>query len=154
ESEGEIGSVATVTFQSQASVRTLCTRPVLQLEHTAPAKILAGENVQLKIRITNTGTGAASGCVIQEDVPEGLTHAAGRQLEYEVGTLKPGESRELDLVLKASQAGIVQNVVSARAEAAVAVEHRQPIEVIAPLLRVAVDGPKKRLLDRPATYKF
>src|SRR5262249_31597850 len=103
---------------------------------------------------TNTGTGAASNVILQEDVPDGLTHPAGHQLEYEVGILKPGETRELDLVLKAAKAGVVRNVITARGEANLFVEHRAEMEVIAPRLTVGIDGPKRRFLDRPATYQI
>lgn len=154
ESEGEIGSVATVSFQTPASVRTVCTRPVLSVEHVIPQKVLIGSDVPLKIRVTNTGTGAASNVILQEDVPDGLTHPAGHQLEYEVGFLKPGETRELDLVLKAAKAGVVRNVITARGEANLFVEHRAEMEVIAPRLTVGIDGPKRRFLDRPATYQI
>ena len=37
--EGEVGSVAQVVFQSQASVRTICTRPELTISHTGPKKV-------------------------------------------------------------------------------------------------------------------
>lgn len=152
--EGEIGSVATVTFSSQASVRTRSTRPQLLVETTAPRRVLIGENVQLSIRLSNPGTGAATRVVLEEDVPEGLAHAAGRALEFEAGTLKPGETRELELTLKAVKAGIVQNVLRARADANLSVESRADIEVIAPQLAVAIDGPSKRYLERQATHEI
>jgi len=150
--EGEIGSVATVAFQARASVRTLATRPELVLQHSAPATVLIGEQVTFRIKLSNPGTGAATGIVIQEDIPEGLSHSAGRELEFEVGTLQPGESRELDLVMKAAKAGVVQNVLSAFGDASLSAEHRLKLEVVAPQLQVSIAGPKKRYLERRATY--
>jgi uncharacterized repeat protein (TIGR01451 family) len=150
--EGEIGSVATVSFQAQASVRTRCTRPQLALEHTAPKKVLIGQPVTLAISLSNPGTGAATGVMIEENVPAGLSHAAGKLLEYEVGTLRPGETRQLELTLKAEQPGLIDQVVIARGEGSLEVEHRVQIEVIAPQLELAMSGPKLRYLDRQATY--
>ncbi len=79
---GEIGSVAQVSFQAQASVRTVCSQPQLALELTAPAQVLIGTSATLDIVVMNTGSGAAKNVVLEEDVPDGFTHAAGRQLEH------------------------------------------------------------------------
>ena len=68
---GEIGSVAQATFQTQASVRTLCTKPQLTLELSVPEQVLIGTAAALEIVVTNIGSGAATNVVIEEDVPEG-----------------------------------------------------------------------------------
>ena len=152
--EGEIGSVATVTFSAQASVRTKATRPQLLLETTAARQVHIGQPVKMTIRLSNPGTGAATRVVLEEDVPDGLTHPGGRALEFEAGTLKPGETRELELTLSATGAGVVENVLRARADANLTAESRTAIEVIAPDLAIAVDGPTKRFLDRQATHEL
>ncbi len=151
-SEGEIGSVATVTFRTDASARTVATKPQLTLELVAPKQVLIGENVKLSIKLSNPGTGVASGVVISERVPNGLQHPAGSEVEFEIGSLKPGESRQVDLVLKASQAGHIVNSLSARGEGNLKAEQHSDIEVVAPALSVAMTGPAKRYLERQATY--
>ena len=40
--EGEVGSVATVSYAAQASVKTRCTMPQLAIRMTAPAEVTAG----------------------------------------------------------------------------------------------------------------
>jgi len=150
--EGEVGSVATATFQMPASVRTLATRPLLNLEHTAPSKVNIGGTVTLNIVLSNPGTGATSNVVLEEDVPDGLSHPAGKALEFEVGTLKPGETRELDLTLTAEKAGFIENRIVAHSDANLVAEHRLQLEVIAPQLRVSITGPTKRYLERKAIY--
>jgi uncharacterized repeat protein (TIGR01451 family) len=85
-------------------------------------------------------------------VPPGVSHEAGPALEFEVGTLAPGQSRQLDLVLTAEEAGRITNAMTARADANLEVEAMCDFEVIAPDLKVSVDGPKQRYLERPATY--
>lgn len=150
--EGEIGSVAHVTFAATASAKTICTKPMLTVEHVAPAKVMIGEPVTLQITISNPGTGVATGIVLQEDVPEGLAHSAGKELEYEVGTLRPGESKKLELTLEAAKAGMVQNTLHVRGEGSLSATHSTQLEVIAPQLEVAMNGPKRRYLDRQATY--
>lgn len=152
QTEGEIGSTAHVTFAATATSRSICTRPQLAIEHTAPPKVLIGESITVGITVSNSGTGAATGVIIEEDVPEGLAHVAGPQLEYEVGTLRPGESKRLELSLKADKAGLIQNTIHVRGDANLAAQHSVQVEVIAPQLSVDVDGPKRRFLERQATY--
>lgn len=150
--EGEIGSVARVVFCAEAAARTLVTKPVLELSVEAPKSVLAGERVQLFVRVTNTGTGVATGVVLEEVVPAGFEHPAGATLEYRVGTLKPRDSRELPLTLSAKNPTDSMNVVTARAEGDITVEQRTPLSIVAPALEVEMQGPRRRFLDRDATY--
>jgi len=150
--EGEIGSVATVTYAAEASVRSLATRPELRIDVESPSQVMIGQDITFKIRISNPGTGPATGVVLSEHVPPGLQHAAGGVLEYEVGTLMPNESRELELTLRATKAGQVTNVLHARADGTLRAEGRAQVEVVSPALEVALTGPKKRYLERQATY--
>ncbi len=150
--EGEIGSLATVSFSADASARTIATKPQLALKLVGPSKVLIGEEVTLGITVTNSGSGIARRVVLDERVPPGLQHAAGPELEYEVGDLKPGESKQLELKLTAVQAGQVTNVLVARAEANVRTEDRWDLEILSPQLELAIEGPKRRFLDREASY--
>ncbi len=152
EEEGEIGSVAQVGFAGKATARTISTRPLLKIEHTAPKQVMIGQEVRLGVTITNPGSGAATGVVVEEDVPDGLSHVAGGALEYEIGVLRPGETRELELTLKAEKPGLLENTILVRGEGNLTSQHSVQIEVISPQLQVGVSGPKKRFLDRQATY--
>jgi len=152
--EGEIGSVATLHFRAEASVRTMSTKPMLTMEVRAPSKVMKGDDVTFKIRLSNPGTGAATGIVVGENVPQGLSHSSGGELEFEVGTLKPGESRELELALKAAEAGQVTNTISAQGEGNLQAEVNSELEVVAPQIQVSLAGPKRRYLERNATHNI
>lgn len=154
EEEGEIGSVATASYQVKASARAVSTRPQLEVEHSAPAKVLMGEDVTFFIRVHNPGSGVARGVRIEEDVPRGLSHDDGNQLEHEIGDLKPGETKNLELVLTAAAAGMVTNVVRVKGDGDLQAEHTAELEVLAPQLVTEISGPKRRYLDRNATYSL
>ena len=124
------------------------------VETTAPKKVLIGDQVTLSITISNPGTGVATGVVLEEHIPAGLQHPAGSELEYQVGDLKPGESRKLDLPLVANRPGVATNLLSARGDGNLRAENKCDLEVVAPQLDVAVEGPKRRYLERQATYEF
>jgi uncharacterized repeat protein (TIGR01451 family) len=151
--EGEIGSVASVTYAAQASAKTRCTMPQLAIRMTAPSQVMIGQEQRVKIELRNPGTGDATGVMLMENVPDIVKHAAGPALEFEVGTLKAGETREMELVLTAEKAGPVTNTLTARAEGNLQVQQQVEFEVIAPDLQLSVEGPQKRYLERPATYQ-
>jgi uncharacterized repeat protein (TIGR01451 family) len=107
----------------------------------------------VKIKLRNPGSGDATGVMLFENVPQNVRHSAGPALEFEIGTLKAGETRELELVLVAEKAGKTVNVLTARADGNLQVQQQVEFEVIAPALTVDVNGPERRYLERPATYE-
>jgi uncharacterized repeat protein (TIGR01451 family) len=114
--------------------------------------VLIGEGVPLTIIISNPGTGIATGVTLEEDVPDGLSHPAGNELEYEIGSLRPGESRKIELSLTAAKPGLISNLLLVRGDGNLVAEDRLELEVVAPQLQLALTGPSKRYLERQATY--
>jgi len=152
--EGELGSVATVSFSAEASARTIATKPQLVIKTSAPSTVLIGDEVPLSITVSNVGSGVARKVVVEERVPPGLQHSAGPELEYEVGDLKPNESRQVELKLTAVQPGAIVNLLVARGDTNLKVEDRVSLEILAPQLQIGLEGPKRRFLEREATYKL
>jgi len=152
QTEGEIGSVATVAFQAEATARTISTRPELLLEINAPRQVMIGENAVLSIRVSNTGSGVASGVVLHQKLPPQLKHEAGAELEFDVGDLKPREAKQVELTLTAAAAGKVVDVLSARAHGGLSTKATAELEILAPSLEVSFDGPRRRFLEHEATY--
>lgn len=154
EAEGELGSVARVTFQAAASVRTISTRPELKIVQNAPPKVLIGQQLEIELEVSNPGTGEATGVSLQEDVPDGLDHPRGRQLDNMIGTLRPGESRRQVLRLRATKPGMIVNTIRLVSEDGLTDEHSINVEVISPELQVELTGPSRRFLERQATYQL
>lgn len=154
EQEGELGSVARVSFEAAASVRTIATRPVLNIQQQAPEKVLIGQQLEIGLQISNSGSGQATNVEIWEDVPEGLSHPEGPQLKHSLGTLLPGEVRTDSLFLKAEKAGIIQNTISLIGDDGLKTDHTVAVQVIAPDLQVSLEGPSRRFLERQAKYQL
>ena len=149
--EGEVGSIASVTFRADASVRSRATKPDIRLEASAPKPVLIGKDIQLSIKISNPGTGVATGVVLEGALPEGVTHKAGRELEFDIGQLRPGESRVIDLVLTSVGPGVHSVRLVARADGQIEIDQLVRIEITAPTLELTVEMPMRRYLQRPAT---
>lgn len=150
--EGEIGSVATVMFATEASARTVCTKPKLAIRVVGPPNVLIGQPAECELVVTNEGTGAATAVAIEADLPAQFRHPAGAQLEYEIGALQPGETKTLPLQLIAAEAGSTKCALRVRAEGVPGAEDYLTTEVVAPQLAVSATGPTRRYLQRQAVY--
>jgi uncharacterized repeat protein (TIGR01451 family) len=149
--EGEIGSVASVTFRTEASARSRATKPALKLEASETKAVRIGGEVKLSLRVSNPGTGVATGVVLEGELPEAVSHSAGRELEFDVGQLRPGESRTIDLVVGSRGPGVHVARFAARADGRLEVEQPVRIEITAPTLELRAEMPSRRYLQRPAT---
>jgi uncharacterized repeat protein (TIGR01451 family) len=154
EAEGEIGSVASVTFRSDATVRSRSTKPGLNIESSTPEPVLIGKEITTSIVVSNPGTGTSTGVVLVGTLPEGVQHPAGKEVEFDVGRLEPGERRTIDLTLATTSPGVHAMTVMARADGRLSAEAAIPLEVTAPMLELAADMPGRRYLQRPATCRL
>lgn len=154
EQEGELGSVARVTFHAAASVRTISTRPELKVVQKALEEVLIGQQLEIELEISNPGSGEATGVILQEDVPDGLEHPQGKQLDNLIGTLAPGEVRRQILRMRAVKPGIVENVIRVKGDDGLETTHTIVVKVISPELKATLTGPSRRYLERQATYQL
>lgn len=154
EVEGEVGSVASVHFAAQASVRTVATLPQLVLQADSIGPVIIGQSQQVVVSIQNTGSGVARGVRLEADIPAELRHESGEtQLEAYVGDLRPSESRRLTLGVAAVQPGQSQCVLRAVNDDGVHTERAIAIDVRAPQLAATISGPNLRYLERQASYQ-
>ncbi len=154
ESEGEIGSVASVTFAAQASVRTISTQPKLVVKQITAPTVLGGESARIMIEVSNTGTGTAKDVELEAIVPPNLRHPTGSsKLGLSIGDLAPGEFDRREIELTAVTAGKVSHVIRATSMNAATFESAAALEIVSPKLDVQLAGAKLRHLERPVTYQ-
>jgi uncharacterized repeat protein (TIGR01451 family) len=153
--EGEIGSVASVNYTSEASVRIAVTKPMLRVEVKAPQEVQLGQVANVEITISNPGSATATGIVLEEHVPDGLYHKDGRILvNKNVKTLKAGETKRLSLPLTCTGSGSLVNLVVVKADGNLSAEEKTTIQASAPVLNLQIVGAKERFLDLQSSYKL
>ena len=150
--EGTFGSVATVMIAASASSQTKCSQPELKVEVTAADSVELGEKVVFDIVVSNVGTGVANNVKLEERIPNGLHHPQGDVLNNTLGTLNPGESKRLPLTLESVAAGEVVNILTITADDCEAKSAETRINIVAPMLELAISGPQKAYLGRPTTF--
>lgn len=150
--EGQIGSIATVNFVAEVASRTLITAPSLKLELTGPQQTEVGRRVTFRFKVINDGTSDATGVVIRNLMPPELKHSGGNDLEYEVGTLPAGKSREVSLTVSAVQAGSVLNKAVVTADGDLSADAAARLRIDEAALEITRTGPERHFLGRSATF--
>ena len=154
EEEGEIGSIASVSFRADATLRSRSTKPALAIDCPEPEPVRIGSDMQVALTISNPGSGTATGVVLEAFLPETVSHRSGSELEFDVGQLRPGEAKTIDLVLGTRGPGLQPARLIARADGGIEELLQVPLEVTAPTIELAIDMPARRFLQRPATCRI
>ncbi len=156
ERQGELGSVATVHFTAQASLRTVATQPKLEIQIEAQQESLIGDSQLIAVIVKNVGTGVARGVRLEADLPSQLRHESGDQHLEAIfpNELGPNQSQRIELRSTAAQPGDASCIIRALTEDGAEAQQQVPITVLAPALVAQIEGPRLRYLDRQATYKF
>lgn len=108
---GVINNCATVRsadgVSAQDCAATTVTSPSVEITMVAPQQVAVGEDVTFVTTVTNRGSAPASGIVLIDRFDEGLKHefAASPIENRELGTLAPGESRKVNVRLRAVAPG-------------------------------------------------
>ncbi len=149
---GDIGSVATVRFATSVAASIRVTAPKLAIEMQGPTEIAVGEQVPYTFKVTNTGAGEGRKVFIRALLPPSLQHPGGNDIEYELGSLPPGESRQVELTLTAVQAGLSNPQALVTLDGNVKDQKTLDLNIIEARLTLQRTGPKQRFINRPAAY--
>lgn len=155
EKPGQIGSVATVNFATEVNTETKITSPKLAIKSDQPKAVNPGEITVVNYLITNSGTGDAKNVYVRSIIPPQFSHPGGDDLEYNVGLIPAGETKQIQLKLKAIKPGAGKNISSVMGDGNVKAETEVPLKVIGNGEKILLTrrGPKNRYLGRPCTFE-
>jgi uncharacterized repeat protein (TIGR01451 family) len=157
---GDLNASAFVQFTSAAATAFRVQEPLLDVVLQGPKEVQLGDPASQIIQVSNPGTGTAQNVQIKALIPAGLEHSQGKQLTMSIGSLNPGETRMVRLALSAVNGGT--HPIKILAEAKLSPESapylrklsETEITIIAPSVKVVVDGPGLRYKNRNATYNI
>jgi uncharacterized repeat protein (TIGR01451 family) len=149
---GNLATTANVRFTGTAANVFQVEEPLLKLAVAAPAEVVVGDPVVQTITITNPGTGIAQNVKLDVALPEGLEFTRGDRSRIEIGALSPGESRTVRLSLTSIGDGEQRLEVTATGDSGLKQSAAATVAVIAPALKIAVEGPGSRQTGRDARY--
>ena len=151
---GDLASQASVTFTGTSTAHLVVQEPKLALKASAPDKVILNDPANLTLVVTNPGNGTAEQVKIKAVLSEGLESPRGRVVEFDVGSLRPQESRNVQLVCNTKAGGEQRFEAVATAEGNLRAEANKSLEVIVPRIDLTASGPRLRYLGRPASYVF
>ncbi|MCH2210359.1 MAG: hypothetical protein MK110_03595 [Fuerstiella sp.] len=150
--QGVLRSIATVRFNAQLTTSTLVRAPNLKLEFKTPRPVRVGGETQLRYMVRNEGDGTAVDVVLRSDLPSGLRHPVGNDLEYSIDTLEPGTEREIILNVIAAEPGKFTTRAELLADGIPGDTAEVTVRVVGQQIHVIRQGPQRRYVGRSAVY--
>jgi uncharacterized repeat protein (TIGR01451 family) len=152
EAKGDLMPKAWVSFTGMSVMSIKVREPKLILKATAPEKVLVGDAAAFTLTVTNPGDGSADGVKIHAALSEGLEHARGNKVDFEIGNLAAGETRAVQLICATKGGGVQKCEGLAEADGGLKSQDGVSVNVIQPRLELQLSGPALRYLDRKALY--
>jgi uncharacterized repeat protein (TIGR01451 family) len=154
DAKGDVGCQAWVTFTGASTMKVRVREPKLVVKAAAPDRVLIGDPATFTLTVTNPGDGPADQVKVRTILSDGLEHARGKQIEYDLGNLAPGETRGIQLACATKLGGLQKCEALAEADGGLKSQDQASINVLVPRLDLEATGPKLRYLDRPAVYSI
>jgi len=133
------------------------TEPRITVAKRAPSEVSLCDMIPLTFTVTNTGTGMANNIKVKESLPDGLQTQDGQtDVTLDVGSLKPGESREVTLTVKAVKIGEFNNTAMAVADGGLSAEsNTTTTSVKQPVLSITkASSAEKVFVGRNISYEI
>lgn len=154
DTKGDITPQAWVTFTGSSVMRIRVREPKLILKCSAAEKVLVGDPAPFTLTVSNPGDGSADQVKIHAVLSEGLEHARGNKIDFDIGNLAPGESRNVTLLCATRGGGMQKCEAVAEADGSLSSKDAASLNVIMPRLDIQLSGPRLRFLERKAIYSL
>lgn len=142
-------------LSTRCCATTVVTSPALQLEKSCPPAVVLCDPIEYVLVVRNTGDGPATNVRVTDTLPDGIVTTDGqRSVAVDIGTLDPGQAREIRISAKATQTGTFENRAAATADNNLSAEAVCTTKVTQPVLAVTKTGPEMRYVGRDATFEI
>jgi uncharacterized repeat protein (TIGR01451 family) len=152
DAKGDVMPQAWVTFTGSSVMQVKVREPKLVLKATAPEKVMVGDAAAFTLTVSNPGDGAADQVKIHAVLTDGLEHARGNKVDFEIGNLAAGETRSVQLICGTKNGGPQKCEGAAEADGGLRANDSAGVDVIMPRLELQLVGPALRYLERKALY--
>ena len=150
----DLSNCATIVAYPEACTTTQVGAPELAITKTTPnEQVLLGAGVPWNITVSNVGNFCAYDVVLTDTLPSGVSHETGSsELVAEIGTLAPGESRDVTVNTTAVATGEHCNTAVASASNAASVEDDACVVIVEAGLDVVKEGTPMQFVGKQASY--
>lgn len=146
---------ATITFKTTACISTKIVEPRLVVEKVMPPEVTLCQDIPIRIRVMNSGSGIARNVLVTDTLPEGLATADGKTaFTFRAGDLVAGQAKEGVVSVRAARTGTFTNTCRATEEGGLSAEASATTLVRQPVLTVSKRCPEMRYVGRPIEYEI
>jgi len=114
--KGNVSPQAWVTFTGSSVTKIRFCEPKLTLKASGQDKVMVGDTANFSLTVTNPGDGSADQVKIHATLSDGLEHAKGKVVDFEIGNLAAGETRSVQLLCTTKVGGAQKCDVVAEAD--------------------------------------
>jgi uncharacterized repeat protein (TIGR01451 family) len=150
--EGTLTACAIVKADPRVCGQTIVGKPALAIDKSGPATATLGQDVSYTVTVRNTGTAVAKAVMLTDKVPSGL--GGVKEIPFTIGDLAPGQSKTVNVPLKATERGRHCNVAVATSANAGTVQDDACTVVVQPGVKLVKSGDAEQLITKEARYRI
>jgi uncharacterized repeat protein (TIGR01451 family) len=136
--------------------------PAVTITKTAPAAVALGQDIAYTLTISNTGQVESKSQTVRDFIPDTLRFVSanpspsqeGNQLIWTLGALPPGQQKVIQLVLRSTQLGTVNNRAQVVTEEGTRDEKTATTQITAPQLKLSMTGPATGVINAQFTQQI
>lgn len=127
--------------------------PKLELEKIGPAQAELGDDINFQLIVRNVGTATAPNVIVTDTLPAGLysPDRSPNVITHKLGDLPAGESRIIDVPVKAAVKGEWENRANAYSTHLVQAHAVAPVSVVESKLSLTKSAPERAFIFGEAT---
>lgn len=146
--EGVVTTCGWATYNPVACQDIHVVKANIALTKTEPADELICDPIPVVLTVKNTGSSALSGVQIADSLPAGMTSDGKSSLTFDIGSLAPGESKEVKYNAAASATGKLVNNAKVTSAEGVSAEASATTTVHQPVLTVSCKADEQQYKGR------
>jgi uncharacterized repeat protein (TIGR01451 family) len=147
--EGIVTTCGWATYNPVACQQIQILKAGIALTKSEPADGTVCDPIPVTLVVKNTGSSALSGVQVADSLPAGMTSDGKSSLNYNVGNLAPGESKEIKYNAAVSGTGKYENNAKATAAEGVSATASATTTVHQPVLTIACKADETQVMTRP-----
>lgn len=153
---GSSSNCLSVTYNNSMCAATNVVEPALAVTKSAPAEALLCDVITLKFEVKNTGTSTLDNVRLKDNLPAGLTTTDGKTaLDIPLGSMAPGQAKQVSVTAKASKTGSYENTATAGADGDINANSNKTVTVVKqPTLAIEAKCGGNILIGRNTTCTF
>lgn len=147
--EGVVTTCGWATYNPVVCLDIRIVKASIALTLTEPSDVTICDTIPVTLTVNNNGSSALTGVQITDNLPAGMTSSDGKStLTFDVGSLAPGESRDVKCIAAASSTGKLVNTAKVTSAENVTADATATTTVHQPVLTVTCKAADQQFMGR------